>query len=124
MYYISVRAEFDAAHWLPKYKGKCKQLHGHHWVVEGRWAREDVEASGISLDLSKLKRALRKVCGEYDHTCLNDFSNLRTPSAENIAAAIYAMMTAMYGGSSLFYIKVEETPGCSVTYCLSGGKQT
>ena len=123
MYYISVRAEFDAAHQLIEYKGKCSQLNGHHWVVEGCWARESVGTGGISLDLSKLKRALRKVCGEYDHSYLNDFTALGNPTAENIAAAIYTKMMAMYGRDYIYYIKVEETPGCSVTYCPSGGEQ-
>ena len=33
MYYLQTKASFDAAHFLWKYEGKCKNIHGHRWNV-------------------------------------------------------------------------------------------
>ena len=34
MFEIKVSAEFEAAHRIAGYKGKCDRLHGHSWTVE------------------------------------------------------------------------------------------
>ena len=33
MYYLKTEASFDAAHFLWKYEGKCRNIHGHRWNV-------------------------------------------------------------------------------------------
>ena len=33
MYYLATKASFDAAHFLWKYEGKCRNIHGHRWNV-------------------------------------------------------------------------------------------
>jgi len=77
------RFSFDAAHLLPNYDGKCRNLHGHSWqvevVVEGP-VRED----GMVFDFSSLKRLMAPLLEELDHHCLNDVKGLDNPTAENL----------------------------------------
>ena len=72
---------FDAAHFLPGYKGKCANMHGHHWVVELGVVGE-VKASGMVVDFTYLKEFLKTVEDAFDHKCVND--TIETPTAENI----------------------------------------
>ena len=79
--------EFDAAHYLPSYNGKCEHLHGHTYKlvvkVEGR---PDME--GMVMDFSLLKKIVQmKVLRKLDHKLLNDV--IPNPSAENIAIWVW-----------------------------------
>lgn len=59
---------FSSAHFIPEY-AKCGRLHGHtyaiHMVVEG-----DVDARGIVMELSILKKVMRNIAHELDHRML------------------------------------------------------
>jgi 6-pyruvoyltetrahydropterin/6-carboxytetrahydropterin synthase len=82
---LGLIAEFDAAHSLPGYKGKCANLHGHTYkvelVVEG-----PVGKNGFVMDFYDLKRVLALALDDLDHRCLNDL--LQNPTAELIAEHI------------------------------------
>mgnify|MGYP000320293802 CR=1 FL=1 len=46
MYYLQTKASFDAAHFLWKYEGKCRNIHGHRWNVVAKikvrsWSKKD-----------------------------------------------------------------------------------
>ena len=50
--------EFDAAHYLPSYNGKCEHLHGHTYkLVVKVDGRPDME--GMVLDFSLLKKIVQ-----------------------------------------------------------------
>ena len=79
--------KFDAAHLLPEYEGKCKNLHGHTW-------RLDVEVDGMRngpkvydtmvLDFGDLKRIVNEaVIDKLDHHYLNEIIP-GPPTAENM----------------------------------------
>ena len=34
MYQLKTEADFDSAHFLSGYTGKCSNIHGHRWHVE------------------------------------------------------------------------------------------
>lgn len=79
---------FDAAHFLPEYKGKCEHLHGHTYKLE-----IEVEGTqgddGMVMDFNELKIVVNDVVIEkLDHSNLNDF--FETPTAENIATWIFS----------------------------------
>jgi 6-pyruvoyltetrahydropterin/6-carboxytetrahydropterin synthase len=90
MFEIRVESEFAAAHFLKDYDGKCENLHGHNYKVFAHVKGAFLNSGGMLLDFSKLKQALRTVCGVLDHTNLNDMPVFdQNPSAERIAEYIY-----------------------------------
>lgn len=78
------KSSFDAAHFLPKYEGKCAFMHGHHWVVElGVEGRIDPETFMV-IDFSELNKFLKEeVIARLDHRLVNDI--ITNPTAEVIA---------------------------------------
>ena len=57
MFLLNVKASYDSAHFLRNYKGKCENLHGHHYVVEAGLAFDDVGEGGMAFDFTDAKRA-------------------------------------------------------------------
>ena len=81
------RVSFDAAHFLPGYKGKCSNMHGHHWVVELGVSGEVDPETGMVIDFTLLKEFLKvKVEDRFDHVLVNDL--IENPTAEMIAGRI------------------------------------
>lgn len=82
---IGLISEFDAAHHLPCYEGRCASVHGHTYraevVLEG-----PVGPDGFVMDFYKLKKILSSVLEELDHSDLNEI--LENPTAERIAERI------------------------------------
>lgn len=104
---VAKRASFDAAHYLPKYEGKCKNLHGHHWVVELA-VKGPVQESGMVVDFTLLKEFLDSIVEKFDHHLLNDL--IQNPTAENICLWIEKNWKVWYlEGCELAWIKVWET---------------
>ena len=79
---LGMITEFDAAHSLPGYLGKCARLHGHTYQVE-MVVEGDVGENGFVIDFYQLKNILGAVLQDLDHNCLNDV--LPNPTAETIA---------------------------------------
>ena len=120
MFEISVAEEFDAAHYLRGYRGKCEALHGHRYRVRVTLVCEGLNDIGLAYDFTVLKGYLRELLGEYDHTCLNDvtpFDELNA-SAENIAVTVYERLKPKVGapGVALKQVEVWESPNSRVTY--------
>ena len=120
MYQISVEQDFDAAHFLRGYQGKCEALHGHRFRVVVRVTAAEVDDIGIAYDFTELKRYLADITSGFDHTCLNDmplFDKIN-PSSENIAAAIYNELKPKLAGApvSLSSVEVWESPQSRVAY--------
>ncbi|OJF76744.1 MAG: 6-carboxytetrahydropterin synthase QueD [Treponema sp. CETP13] len=90
MFQVRVEADFAAAHFLKDYHGKCENLHGHNYKVYVHAQGENLDEGGMLLDFTQLKKALRAVCKQLDHTNLNDLAVFKdNPSAERIAMYIY-----------------------------------
>ena len=133
MYEIRVKADFCAAHFLQDYNGKCENLHGHNYKVYAHVCGKELDKGGMLLDFTKLKSALRSVCGKLDHSNLNDvafFNN--NPSAERIAEYIYAAIIEILqseginlkrsenaNGTYLSAVDVFETESCRARYTES-----
>jgi 6-pyruvoyltetrahydropterin/6-carboxytetrahydropterin synthase len=81
-----VMDEFDAAHQLPQYDGKCANMHGHTWAVKVLFSVLvlNIDASGIGIDFKVLKNIVHHSLP--DHQLLNDI--LPRPSAELLAQYI------------------------------------
>lgn len=89
-YEISVEKHFSAAHALREYKGKCERLHGHNWRVLLVVCGQKLDAIGMLMDFSELKKMLESALSNLDHTYLNEAEpfNKINPTAENIAEYI------------------------------------
>jgi 6-pyruvoyltetrahydropterin/6-carboxytetrahydropterin synthase len=108
--------DFDAAHYLPEYNGKCEHLHGHTYKlvvkVEGTPDHE-----GMVLDFVQFKKTVRdRVVDKLDHTLLNDL--LPQPSAENIAVWVWKQLEQVLKGPNyhLYEVQVWETRTSGVVY--------
>ena len=92
MFELTVKAEFEAAHQINGYNGKCQRLHGHNWSVEALVEGYELDELGMLIDFKILKAELNKVLDELDHRYLNElpiFSKGTNPTAENLAKYIF-----------------------------------
>jgi 6-pyruvoyltetrahydropterin/6-carboxytetrahydropterin synthase len=80
---LGVTEYIDCAHYLPGHS-KCGVLHGHTYRIE--LSIEGENRTGMIMDFSDLKKALREILAVYDHRSLNEF--LEYPSVENICEMI------------------------------------
>ena len=120
MYEISVRQEFDAAHLLRGYKGKCEMLHGHRFQVVANLRTDRLNDIGLAYDFVALKHHMKAIMDKLDHHNLNEvkpFDKIN-PSSENIASTVYKALQKRLKdtGVSLHSIQVWESPECCVTY--------
>ena len=131
MYLLSTEASFDAAHFLTKYEGKCKNIHGHRWRVVV--SIEGELQNGMLVDFSILKNDLKELCDYFDHSfivekdslskelfeLLNKEFLLRVVSfrttAENFSKYFYDELSKKYKVSE---VCVYETPNnCAMYVC-------
>jgi len=120
MYEIAVELDFDAAHFLRGYQGKCESLHGHRFKVVAILNGNKLDDIGLAYDFTSLKKNLGEILAKYDHTNLNEVPpfNRINPSSENIATTIYKVLKKKLAGApvSLASIEVWESPQSRVTY--------
>ncbi len=82
MYTVTKRLEISAAHQLSlNYESKCKNLHGHNWIIYVTCQSEKLDANGMVVDFKHIKNLVSDV---LDHQYLNDVLQYN-PTAENIA---------------------------------------
>lgn len=119
MYLLTVKEDFDAAHRIVGYPGKCCRLHGHCWTVEVAVEGNQLDNLGMVVDFKYLKSLVRDILNIYDHRYLNDLPDFadKNPTAEHIAAAIYHRVVAgLEGNASVKSVTIWESPGSSVVY--------
>lgn len=82
MYEIKKTLEISAAHKLAlDYESKCKELHGHNWIVTVYLRARELNAVGMIMDFTEIKS---RINGKLDHKILNDVLDFN-PTAENMA---------------------------------------
>jgi 6-pyruvoyltetrahydropterin/6-carboxytetrahydropterin synthase len=99
--------EFDAAHKLPEYEGKCANLHGHHWKVEIELTGDIDNKTGMVLDFNDLKTIINPMIDKLDHHYLNDM--IPNPTAENIVMWFRWELAVTSINAKLSKIRVYET---------------
>jgi 6-pyruvoyltetrahydropterin/6-carboxytetrahydropterin synthase len=107
---LKVRDRFSAAHYLKGYKGKCEKVHGHTFQVEVEIRVGELDAAGIGVDFTEVKKKLAAVLP--DHTLLNETYPFN-PSAENLARHLYGELKKSY---SVRAVTVWESEDASATY--------
>jgi 6-pyruvoyltetrahydropterin/6-carboxytetrahydropterin synthase len=78
---------FDAAHFLPGYKGKCANPHGHGWVLQIGVTGKVNPITGMVIDFGELAKFVNSgIIEKVDHVALNDLNEefASMPTAENI----------------------------------------
>ena len=120
MYQITVERDFDAAHCLRNYGGKCETLHGHRFVVRATVKAAELNDIGLAYDFTVLKQYLGDILARFDHTNLNElppFTEIN-PSSENIARVVYTEMKNKLVKSLVVLDNTEvwESPTSHVTY--------
>lgn len=121
MYELTVESEFEAAHFLRNYPGKCARLHGHSWTIVAVVQGRELNELEILIDFKDLKSELNKILDEFDHRYLNELPPFteKSPTAENLAREIFDRLAAseiFTGTTKLSAIRVYESPKSCVTY--------
>lgn len=137
MYTLQTSADFDSAHFLKGYEGKCSNIHGHRWTVEVTVASEEVKEDGVLrgmiVDFKVLKEDLKNLTEALDHSLVIEENSLREktkkalleedfrivelpfrPTAENFAKYFYEEMEAKE--YQVILVKVYETPNNCAGY--------
>jgi len=128
---------FEASHYLPEHRGKCRRPHGHSYRLEISLRGSIIDAPGQSddgmvMDFDDLKRIVNATIieelsasvprgkdvqpiemGGMDHNDLNRVTGIRT-TAENLVHWIWDALVASGIPDSLLYrIRLWETDkGC------------
>jgi len=98
---LKTKFDFDAAHRLVGYEGKCLNLHGHRWVVELEIEGEKLDEVGILWDFTNVKKIKEK----FDHkTILKDCKE----NGELVSAIINTMIGTRNYKNSVYLM--EENP--------------
>ncbi len=120
MYELTIALSFSSAHSLRGYEGACENLHGHNWKVEVTIESAGLDDLGMVMDFKRIKSEVKKVLDALDHRFLNEVPPFDTinPTAENIAAHIYAGTGASLngGGIRVSRVKVWESDTSAASY--------
>jgi len=140
---ISRRLTFCAGHRVVGHEGKCRNLHGHNYVVYVKARAQQLDSVGRVIDFSVLKEKVGGWINErWDHkfvlwqedevgieavrrgngaTVDAVFLLPSNPTAENLATYLLHVVcpSVLYGtGVEVFRVIVEETENCSAEACL------
>ena len=107
MYTVKKRMEIAGAHRLNlNYESKCANLHGHNWIVTVWCKSQTLDANGMVIDFTHIKREVQE---KLDHKFLNDVVPFN-PTAENIAKWVCEQIPNCYR------VSVQESEGNVATY--------
>ena len=136
MFEITRRIEFDAGHRVIGHAHKCKNLHGHRYVLEITARSETLNELGMVVDFGELKTVMKDWIDEnFDHNVIlhiddkelgsfiagytnqNIYYLNSNPTAENIAAHLKKeIIPKLFSGKLFDIVKVKlyETPNAFV----------
>ena len=127
--------EFDAAHRLVDHEGLCAHLHGHRYRAEIECAAP-LDAVGRVVDFSVIKaRVGGWIAEQWDHAAIVNAEDTPllgllegigerrvyhlagNPTAENIAAELLRVASAMLAPIRVVRVRIWETPNCFAEVC-------
>lgn len=139
MFILKNEIQFDMAHYLSGYKGKCANIHGHRYRLIVKIASETLhqegQLRGMVDDFSNIKKILKEVEDFFDHKLIledneegrkigkslsqmpNNFKIVYVPyrtTAEEMSRHIFNMLKEK--GLNVYEIELFETPSNSCIY--------
>jgi len=131
MYQVACEIRFCYGHRLLGYEGKCRHLHGHNGRALITLAADRLDALGMVMDFSEIKRKIsawidsaldhRMILRRDDPACAflrqqgEPFYPMDVnPTAENIARLIFDHATAE--GFPVIEVRLWETDHCHAAY--------
>jgi 6-pyruvoyltetrahydropterin/6-carboxytetrahydropterin synthase len=128
------RIEFDAAHRVMHHESKCKNLHGHRYVVEASFAATGLDTLGRVIDFGVIRELLGNwIDSNWDHAtilydkdkalgnAISDQTGQRifylpsNPTAENMADyLLHDVCPALFKAHDVTCVRLRlyETPNC------------
>lgn len=104
---------FCSSHLLPRHPGRCKNLHGHNYLLKVTVAGKTHPTTGMVMDFEEIAAAVQThALKALDHHHLNDV--LENPTAENIVAWCWHQLKGPLPG--LHTLILYETPDCCAIY--------
>ena len=139
MFKVKIQIEFDMAHYLSGYNGKCSNLHGHRYKlivsIKSETLHQEGQLRGMVDDFGNIKEKLKEIEDLFDHKLViesneeglllaeklkelpNSFDVLVVPyrpTAEEMSRDIFHKLKAM--GLDVCEVELFETPTNSCTY--------
>lgn len=139
MFILKNEIQFDTAHYLSGYEGKCSNIHGHRYRLVVELASDTLHQSGqqrgMLADFGDVKAMLKQIADQYDHKLLiednadgravarqlaqvpNQFAVWMVPyrpTAEEMSRDIYYQIKA--AGYPVYSVELFETPVNSCIY--------
>ena len=139
MFILKNEIQFDSAHYLSGYEGKCSNLHGHRYRLVVKVGSETLHQTGqlrgMVEDFTDIKNALKKIEKLFDHKLIlednedgkavahqlnilpNDFDLLFVPyrpTAEEMARHMFKLIKEM--DIDVCEVELFETPTNSCIY--------
>lgn len=109
MYTVTKKVEISGAHNLAlDYESKCRNLHGHNWIIYVTLQSETLDKNGMVCDFMYIK----KIVDQLDHAYINEVLPELNPTAENIAKWICDNIP------KCVKVSVQESEGNVATYEL------
>ena len=139
MFILKNEIQFDTAHYLSGYEGKCSNIHGHRYRLVLELASENLhqkgQQRGMVADFGEVKAMLKSIADQYDHKLLiednedgravanalnqmpNQFAIVMVPyrpTAEEMSRDIYYQIKN--AGYPVYSVELFETPTNSCKY--------
>lgn len=113
MYRIQKRLEIAGSHKLNlPYESKCKNLHGHNWIINIYCEAKELNAEGMVIDFTHIKQ---EISDKLDHSYVNEVININ-PTAENIAHWICDRINDVMTVGRCYKVSVQESEGNIAEY--------
>lgn len=139
MFKIKSEVQFDMAHYLSGYNGKCSNIHGHRYrlivMLKSETLHEDGQLRGMVDDFTTFKDTLKEIAEIFDHKLILEENeegialaqNLKglpnefdiyfvgyRPTAEEMSRDIFNRLKEK--GLSVCEVELFETPNNSCIY--------
>lgn len=119
MYEIQKTFRFEAGHQLAHHDGKCREPHGHSYILTVTLRSEKLIASGpktnMVMDFGDINSVVKPLIESHlDHKWLNKTLSSDSTTAEYIARWIFEYLESKL--PALYSVTVHETATSSATY--------